>query len=173
MGVATVGSRAHGAESANTPVDIRGAMEKCCEENIQCSEGETGEIYCQECLTYQCSACERFLHATKEFRVHTRQNIILLMAEPDKLPQETRKLCKHWCSSKNPVSVSCQDCEMDFCEECDSSMHQGRRKSHLRSKYTEEEVPEGKEKTFSSYLLVDSKEDLLVSVYFVTNGDIN
>ena len=133
---------------------------KLCQENIRCAQGEVANFYCQECLTYQCSSCEVFLHSTRELKVHLRHSI---SSECAILSRKRTKVCKLWCSPKNGVSVTCQQCEMDLCKECDDKMHQGRRQGHLRHRYVAADTVIEPETSQSSHLLVNAKEELLVS----------
>ena len=131
---------------------------KLCQENIRCAEGEAASIYCQECLTYQCLACESFLHSratTREISVHVRQKLPVVEFDS--------KMCELWCSPKNPVSVFCGECEMGLCEACDGKMHQGKKQAHSRHRNVINPTTMTVESIPSSHLLLNAKEELVVN----------
>ena len=141
---------------------------KLCQEGLQCRQDTCAEYFCTDCESYQCSQCEAFLHCTNVLKQHNRR----------KIQHGSVSVCKLWCKPKNTVAVYCKQCDMDVCVECDSKMHQGGRKEHIRVASSPSSALSGddtksmkvkvKEKeggeTFRSFLLVNNNEELLVSL---------
>ena len=138
-----------------TSLDVNGL----CEENFTC-QGAPAVVSCSECGTLQCHACDEFFHVGK-LASHTRRQIL------------TRPLCERECDKI--ATVECAECGVKLCEQCDRLLHTGKRRSnHVITKLsvehttvakesTEENVEEGGD-THSSFLLVNDKEELMVSV---------
>lgn len=87
-------------------------------------------IFCLECGTYQCSKCEYTLHSTRETKLHSRERLTAQGGGGRGKP------CELWCEPRNPLAVRCGECGLETCKECDTRMHQGKRRSHVRQQIT-------------------------------------
>lgn len=138
-----------------TSLDVTGL----CEENFTC-QGAPAVVNCLECGTLQCHACDEFFHVGK-LASHTRRQIL------------TRPLCERECDKL--ATVECDQCGVKLCEQCDKLLHTGKKRSnHVTTKLsvgqitaareiTEENVEEAGGDKYSSILLVNDKEELMVS----------
>ena len=135
-----------------TSLDVSGL----CEENFTC-QGALAVVSCSECGTLQCHACDEFFHVGK-LASHTRRQIL------------TRPLCERECDKI--ATVECAECGVKLCEQCDRLLHTGKKRSnHVTTKLSVEHTTVAKESTeeeggdtHSSFLLVNDKEELMVSV---------
>ena len=111
-----------------------GSRHRECEESLA-NCGKTVHVFCVECGTYQCAACNSSLHetafATVKFSTHARKSVKLFTACEARL-----------CRPIGKATVTCLDCsgEPQLCVDCDRQRHQsnGVRASHDRVAY---EVP--------------------------------
>ncbi len=103
-------------------------VERVCEEGHSCEVvGSRAEFFCKECGTHQCSKCESVLHGTRELKLHSRERLSI---------DGRWKPCELWCDPKNAATVRCRQCGVETCRDCDTRMHQGKRKSHVRLQTT-------------------------------------
>lgn len=94
-----------------------------CEEKIACDGDYTeAEFSCVECGTLQCEACEGRLHELSKYLFHDRRRL--------QLPPQN-ELCQLSCTERNYADVKCEDCRLQFCNECFQKMHSnGKRSQH-------------------------------------------
>lgn len=141
-----------------TSLDVSGL----CEENFTC-QGAAATISCLDCGTLQCHACDDFFHVGK-LASHTRREIL---SKP--------LLCERECDKI--ATVRCDQCGVKLCEECNKLLHVGKKRSnHVTAKLSVEETTvarqiteenvEEEESKHNSFLLVNDKEELMVSYYY-------
>ena len=147
-----------------TSLDVTGL----CEEKFTCQEA-AATISCLDCGTLQCHACDEFFHVGK-LASHTRREII---SKP--------LLCERECDKL--ATVRCDQCGVKLCDECNKLLHVGKkRRSHVTTKLSAEQITvtkqiteenvEEEENKYSSFLLVNDKEELMVCCVCV-NVELN
>lgn len=147
-----------------------------CQESYACGGADEAAFECDECGSLQCARCELELHRQERMRNHDRIRI-----SPGHVPYCDS--CKGDGGVPNGgrlrAVVRCQGCKINLCLDCQKRTHSGvsKRKHPLTayppSKPVEKNCSTGDEQLdalkaklekVSSFLLVDEKEDMQVSL---------
>ncbi|RWS03710.1 Zinc finger FYVE domain-containing protein 1-like protein, partial [Dinothrombium tinctorium] len=82
---------------------------------------------CAECASFQCSLCEELIHEKAQLAFHSRNQL--------QKPSES-VLCQFKCEDRNFADLFCNDCNRNYCFECDSKFHYTiNRKRHCRQEF--------------------------------------
>ena len=106
------------------------SSKKFCEEKFSChGERVEAEYECDECKSLQCLNCETKLHQLAKFVFHDRKRL---------QPVPSYQLCQLSCEDRNYSDVRCENCALNYCNQCFERMHSsGKRKAHTKIQLTE------------------------------------
>ena len=106
------------------------SSKKFCEEKFSChGERVEAEYECDECKSLQCLNCETKLHELAKFVFHDRKRL---------QPAPSYQLCQLSCEDRNYSDVRCENCALNYCNQCFERMHSsGKRKAHTKIQLTE------------------------------------
>lgn len=101
-----------------------------CSERLACrGPNPCARVFCSECGTNQCEACELLIHEEPRFR-HHRDRSPLEPPEPFLLCQGAH------CSAENLADLRCQTCQRSLCYSCDQREHLVNRKlAHTKTRF--------------------------------------
>jgi hypothetical protein len=112
-------------------------------ETCENCEDADAAYHCASCRMIFCEDCDEGYHKSSKRKAHSR---IAINAKKEELERETKTAPKPTALCDNceeePAVVHCDECgPKDFCSECDTAMHVGKRRGHLRTPLTEDASP--------------------------------
>ncbi|XP_064484872.1 zinc finger FYVE domain-containing protein 1-like isoform X2 [Ornithodoros turicata] len=133
-----------------------------CGERLACrGPNPSAQLYCSECGTNQCEACELLIHAEARFKEHPPREPV---ASPD-----PRSLCEGPCPEQNLADIRCHTCKKNLCYTCDRNAHLLRRRfAHIKVRfqhYLDHLKPEAEEEDEEGdqYFSVEPEQSVYVS----------
>lgn len=150
-----------------------------CQESYACGGSDEAAFECDECGSLQCGRCELELHRQERMRNHDRVRIA-----PGHIPFcdscKGDSSCPAVSGGRLRAVVRCQGCKINLCLDCQKRTHSGvNKKKHPLTSYppvrdaqesimaagdSQMEILKAKLEMVRSFLLVDEKEDMQVSV---------
>lgn len=102
-------------------------------------ESHQATVHCPECEESFCEACDQLIHARKKNREHEREYIDLAPEEEEEPPAE-EEIVPCDSDAAHVAVMFCEDCEENFCNECDYTFH-SRKKTANHRRYEGSRTP--------------------------------